>query len=37
VGHVSISQNAEIVGRLGCAEVSVGRRLRLIRKILAGG
>ena len=29
--------NAEIAGRLGCAEVSVRRRLRLIRKILAGG
>jgi DNA-directed RNA polymerase specialized sigma24 family protein len=29
--------NAEIAGRLGRAEVSVGRRLRLIRKILAGG
>ena len=29
--------NAEIAERLGRAEVSVGRRLRLIRKILAGG
>jgi DNA-directed RNA polymerase specialized sigma24 family protein len=29
--------NAEIAERLGCAEVSVRRRLRLIRKILAGG
>jgi DNA-directed RNA polymerase specialized sigma24 family protein len=29
--------NDEIAGRLGCAEVSVRRRLRLIRKILAGG
>jgi RNA polymerase sigma factor (sigma-70 family) len=29
--------NTEIAGRLGCAEVSVRRRLRLIRKILAGG
>ena len=28
--------NVEIAGRLGCAEVSVRRRLRLIRKILAG-
>jgi DNA-directed RNA polymerase specialized sigma24 family protein len=28
--------NAEIGGRLGCAEISVRRRLRLIRKILAG-
>jgi DNA-directed RNA polymerase specialized sigma24 family protein len=28
--------NAEIAGRLGCAEVSVERRLRLIRKILSG-
>jgi RNA polymerase sigma factor (sigma-70 family) len=29
--------NAEIAERLGCAEVSVRRRLKLIRKILAGG
>jgi DNA-directed RNA polymerase specialized sigma24 family protein len=29
--------NAEIAGRLGCAEISVRRRLRLIRRILAGG
>jgi RNA polymerase sigma factor (sigma-70 family) len=29
--------NAEIAERLACAEVSVRRRLRLIRKILAGG
>ena len=28
--------NAEIASRLGCAEVSVERRLRLIRKILSG-
>ena len=28
--------NAEIAGRLGCAQVSVERRLRLIRKILSG-
>jgi RNA polymerase sigma factor (sigma-70 family) len=28
--------NAEIAERLGCAEVSVERRLKLIRKILAG-
>jgi DNA-directed RNA polymerase specialized sigma24 family protein len=27
--------NAEIAGRIGCAEVSVQRRLRLIRKILS--
>ena len=29
--------NAEIAARLGCAAVSVERRLRLIRKILSGG
>jgi DNA-directed RNA polymerase specialized sigma24 family protein len=29
--------NAEIAERLGCAAVSVERRLRLIRKILSGG
>jgi DNA-directed RNA polymerase specialized sigma24 family protein len=29
--------NAEVAGRLGCATVSVERRLRLIRKILSGG
>ena len=29
--------NAEIAGRLGCAEVSVRRRLKLIRKVLGGG
>jgi DNA-directed RNA polymerase specialized sigma24 family protein len=28
--------NAEIAGRIGCAQVSVQRRLRLIRKILSG-
>jgi DNA-directed RNA polymerase specialized sigma24 family protein len=28
--------NAEIASRLGCAEVSIERRLRLIRKILSG-
>ena len=29
--------NAEVAARLGCAAVSVERRLRLIRKILSGG
>jgi DNA-directed RNA polymerase specialized sigma24 family protein len=28
--------NAEIAGRMGCAEITVERCLRLIRKILAG-
>jgi DNA-directed RNA polymerase specialized sigma24 family protein len=28
--------NAEIVGRLGCAEASIERRLRLIRKFFPG-
>ena len=29
--------NAEVAARLGCAAVSIERRLRLIRKILSGG
>src|SRR5262249_1596930 len=35
VGELEGYSNAEIAGRLGCAEVSIERRLRLIRKILS--
>jgi DNA-directed RNA polymerase specialized sigma24 family protein len=35
VGKLEGYTNAEIAGRLSCAEVSVERRLRLIRKILS--
>jgi DNA-directed RNA polymerase specialized sigma24 family protein len=37
VGKLEGDTNAELAGRLGCAEVTVRRRLRLIRQILAGG
>ena len=36
VGKLEGYTNAEIAGRLGCATVSVERRLRLIRKIFSG-